>query len=38
VNLVAHHAAADHEARLRTLSTELAEFPDEGPTPVRDTL
>nr|WP_093940532.1 hypothetical protein [Actinoalloteichus hoggarensis] len=38
VNLVAHHSCARLEARLRGLSAELDEFPDEGPTPVRDAL
>jgi putative nucleotidyltransferase with HDIG domain len=38
VNLVAHHSCATLEAELRGLSVELAEFEDEGPTPVRDAL
>lgn len=38
VNLVAHHSCAALEAELRGLTAELAEFPDEGPTPVRDAL
>lgn len=37
-NLVAYHSGAEHEARLRGLADELAEFADEGPTPVRDAL
>jgi hypothetical protein len=36
--LVAHHSGAVHEAELRRLGAELAEFGDEGPTPVRDAL
>jgi len=38
VNLVAHHSCARMEAELRGLSTKLAEFDDEGPTPTRDAL
>jgi hypothetical protein len=38
VNLVAHHSCSALEAELRGLSAELAEFDDEGPTPVRDVL
>ena len=38
VDLVAHHSCAVLEAELRGLSAELAEFEDEGPTPVRDAL
>lgn len=38
VGLVAHHSCAVSEAELRGLSAELAEFGDEGPTPVRDAL
>jgi hypothetical protein len=38
VNLVAHHSCSALEAELRGLSAELAEFEDEGPTPLRDTL
>jgi hypothetical protein len=38
VGLVAHHSCAVLEAELRGLSAELAEFPDEGPTPIRDAL
>jgi putative nucleotidyltransferase with HDIG domain len=38
IGLVAHHSCAVLEAELRGLSGELAEFADEGPTPVRDAL
>jgi putative nucleotidyltransferase with HDIG domain len=38
VNLVAHHSCAVLEADLRGLAAELADFPDEGPTSVRDAL
>lgn len=38
VALVAHHSCAAMEAELRGLSAELAEFHDEGSTPVRDAL
>lgn len=38
VNLVAHHSCSILEAELRSLTAELAEFDDEGPTPVRDAL
>lgn len=38
VGLVAHHSCAVLEAELRGLTAELAEFTDEGPTPVRDAL
>jgi sirohydrochlorin ferrochelatase len=37
-NLVAHHSCSVLEAELRGLSAELAEFDDEGPTLLRDTL
>jgi hypothetical protein len=37
-NLVAHHSCAVLEAEQRGLSAELAEFEDEGPTPLRDAL